>query len=358
MTTSDDQLQTIKPLLHHILSGQSLSIEQTIEAFEAIMTGQANPAQVGALLGMIQMRGPSVQELAGAARVMRDKAHRVKVPEGLRVIDTCGTGGDRAMTFNISTAAALVTAAAGRPYQAAVAKHGSRSVTSMSGSSQVLVELGVALDASSEALTRSLDQAGICFCFAPAHHPAMKHAMPIREALGIRTIFNLLGPLTNPAGVSRQLLGVFAPQWTEPVAQVLKQLGSEHAMVVCGRLPRGAELQGHLDEISTAGPTQVTYLKNGAITTYELHATDYGITPSKYEDFLVHDPQQSARKIIEVIEGQPGPEREIVCLNAAAALVVADVAQDLAKGLVMAREAIDSGAARQTLDALVRLSKS
>jgi anthranilate phosphoribosyltransferase len=346
----------MKHLLHHLLTGQSLSVEQTIEAYEAIMTGNASPAQVGALLGMMQMRGPSVDELAGAAKVMRAKAHRVTVPPGLKVIDTCGTGGDHAMTFNISTAAALVTAAAGRPFHAAVAKHGSRAVTSQSGSSQVLVELGVTLEASPQALTRSLDEAGICFCFAPAHHPAMKHALPIRQELGIRTIFNLLGPLTNPAGVKRQLIGVFAPQWTEPVAQVLKQLGSEHAMVVCGLLPRKGDTQGRLDEISTGGLTQVTHLKDGRLHTFELDATTYGLATARYEDFIVQTPADSAAVIRDILAGAVGRARDIVCLNAAAALVVADVAADLATGLTMAQQAIDSGAAKKTLEALVRLS--
>lgn len=348
----------MKHLLNHLLTGQPLSREQTIEAFELIMTGQASPATIGALLAMIQMRGPHVDELAGAASVMRNKAHRVSVPQGLRVIDTCGTGGDHAGTFNISTAAALVAAAAGRPHGVAVAKHGNRSVTSNSGSSQVLAELGVKLDAAEPALSNCLDKAGICFCFAPAHHPAMKHAVPIRQELGIRTIFNLLGPLTNPASATRQLMGVFDPAWTEPLANVLKDLGSEHAMVVCGQFPTAANADGKLDEISTIGPTQISHLKDGKVTTSTLDTTTLGLAKGSASQLQVDGPVASANVIRQILDGEQGPARDIVCANAAAALVVADVASDMAKGLLMAQQAIDAGQAKASLASLVRESNA
>lgn len=346
----------MKHLLNHLLTHQPLSVDQTVEAFELIMTGQASPAQVGALLGMMQLRGVHVDELTGAARVMRSKAQAVPVPKGLRVIDTCGTGGDHAVTFNISTAAAIVAAGAGRPHGVAVAKHGNRSVTSNSGSSQVLAELGVKLDVSLDTLGKCLDQAGMCFCFAPAHHPAMKHAVPIRQELGIRTIFNLLGPLTNPAGASRQLLGVFAPQWTEPVARVLQQLGSDHAMVVCGQFPTSEGKPGQLDELSTTGPSQVSHLRDGKISTYQLEPAKLGLRAGDAGQMRVDGPAASAAMIRDVLSGKASAARDIVCLNAGAALVVADVATDMAGGLKLAQEAIDSGAARQSLEKLVSLS--
>ena len=348
----------MKHLLNHLLTGEPLSHEQTVEAFELIMTGQVGPASVGALLAMIQLRGPNISELSGAATVMRSKAHRVQVPAGLKVIDTCGTGGDHAGTFNISTAAALVAAGAGRSHNMAVAKHGNRSVTSNSGSSQVLAELGVKLDASPEAPTKCLDKAGICFCFAPAHHPAMKHAVPIRQELGIRTIFNLLGPLTNPAGASRQLMGVFDPHWTEPLAKVLQSLGSEHAMVVCGQFPTKANAQGQLDEISTAGPTQISHLKDGVVTTTTLEITALNLPLATAADLQVDGPAASAKVIKDILAGSQGPSRDIVCANAAAALVVADVARDLAEGLLMAQKAIDDGLAQKALAALVEESNA
>lgn len=348
----------MKQILNHLVTGQPMSRQVTIEAFELIMTGQAAPAQIGALLAMVQLRGPAVDELAGAATVMRTKAHRVTVPQGLRVIDTCGTGGDHAVTFNISTAAALVAAAAGRPHGVAVAKHGNRSVTSNSGSSQVLAELGVKLDASAAALSNCLDQAGICFCFAPAHHPAMKHAVPIRQELGIRTMFNLLGPLTNPAGASRQLIGVFDPIWTQPLAQVLQELGSEHAMVVCGEFPTAANPAGRLDEISTAGLTQISHLKNGSITTTTLDPATLGLAPATADQLQVDGPVASAKVIRAILDGVQGPARDIVCINAAAALVVADIAANLTQGLSMATAAIDDGSAKASLASLVRESNA
>lgn len=344
----------MKHLLAHVVAGKPLSVEQAVEAFELIMTGQATPAQIGALLAMIQVRGPQIDEIAGAARVMRAHATAVAVPQGLRVIDTCGTGGDQAHTFNISTAAALVAAGAGRPRGVAVAKHGNRSVTSRSGSSQVLEALGVKLRVAPATLTACLDRAGICFCFAPAHHPAMKHALPTRQELGFRTLFNILGPLTNPAGAAGQVMGVFAAELTEPLAGVLQRMGAEQAMVVHGQLPDGAAL----DEITTAGRTRISHLRHGKIVTYTLDAATLGLPPADPGVLQVDSPQASAAVIRRILAGERGPARDIVALNAAAALVVADLAPDLAGGLALASDAIDQGLAARALEALVALTRA
>ena len=345
-------------MLAQLARGQPLSAEQAIEAFELIMTGRATAAQTGALLGLIESRGPTVDEITGAAIVMREKAMRVQVPEGLTAIDTCGTGGDQTGTFNISTAAALVAAGAGKAHGVAVAKHGNRSVTSRSGSSQVLEMLGVKLAVSEATLTRCLEQASICFCFAPSHHPAMKYAAPVRSELGFRTIFNLLGPLTNPAGARRQVVGIFTSTLTFSIANVLQHLGSEHAMVVHGRVPTedGGHVDG-LDELSTSGPSQISHLKDRRIDTYQFEPETIGLNFSHPNALKVDSPEASATTIRQVLAGEDGPASEIVCLNAAAALVVADVAADLGEGLALAREAIRSGAAHAALDGLVRITQ-
>lgn len=340
----------MKDILPLLASGQHLTIEHTVEAFEQIMSGQATPAQIAALLAMIQVRGPSVEEITGAARVMRAKVTPVAVPPGLTAIDTCGTGGDHGGTFNISTAAALVVAAAGRPQGIVVAKHGNRSVTSNSGSSQVLEALGVRLAVAPANQSRCLDEAGICFCFAPAHHPAMKHVAPIRQELGFRTIFNILGPLTNPAGARRQVIGVFSTGLTEPLAHVLKNLGAEHAMIVHGLSSEDAGM----DELITHGDSQISHLRHGEITTYLLDPKDLGLKPGRLDDIKAKDPQTSAAMIRDILGGRHGHARDIVCLNAAAALVVAELVLDMHDGLAMAATAIDSGAAAQALQKLVK----
>ncbi len=346
----------MKELLSHLVSGNSLSVEQAVEAFELIMTGQATAAQIGAMLAMMQQRGPTVDEMTGAAKVMRGKVAAVAVPDGLTVIDTCGTGGDHTPTFNISTAAAIVAAAAGRPRAVAVAKHGNRTVTRTSGSSQGLEALGVKLQVNTETLTRCLDEASICFCFAPAHHPAMKHAMPIRMELGMRTVFNLLGPLTNPAGADRQVMGVFDPALTETLAGVLQHLGARRAMIVHGRKqPTG---DAGFCELSTCGPSRISHLHQGAIETTELDATSLGLARADLNTLLVDSPEASARVIRDVLDGEQGAARDIVCLNAAAALVVADLADDLAAGITLAADTIDSGAASNTLQALCDLTQA
>ena len=355
----------MKLLLAHLASGAQLSVEQTIAAFESIMTGQATAAQIAALLSMLQLRGVTEDEMVGAATVMRRHVTPVALPAGLTVIDTCGTGGTGSHTFNVSTAAGLVAAAVGRPRGMAVAKHGNRSVTSASGSSQVLEALGVNIQARGVTLTRCLDEAGFCFCFAPLHHPAMKHAAPIRADLGFRTIFNLLGPLTNPGGARRQVMGVFTPQLTEPIARVLQRLGSEQAMVVHGRLSAGpagggsGQSEGNgLGELTTTGSTRISHLQGGMVRTYELDAASLGLPQARALDLRVDGPEASAAIVRSVLSGQAGPARDIVCLNAAAALVVADLAGDLAKGLTLAASAIDSGAAAAVLERVVEITNS
>lgn len=348
----------MKDLLAQLATGRPLSVKQAAEAFQTVMQGEATDPQLAALLGMIQVRGPRETELIGAAQVMRTLATPVMVPPGITVIDTCGTGGDHAQTFNISTAAAIVASGAARPHNVAVAKHGNRAVTSKSGSSQALEALGVKLQVKGPTLTRCLDEAGICFCFAPSHHPAMKHAAGVRQDLGFRTIFNLLGPLTNPAGATRQVVGIFAPELTETIATVLQQLGSQHAMVVHGLpagQPAGATAAG-IDELTTSGPSRISHLNKGAIHTYELEATELGLTLGHPAALLADGPAASVKIIRTVLAGKHGPARDIVCLNAAAALVVADVSADLSDGLRLASESIDTGAADKALSTLVTIT--
>ena len=339
----------MKDILSALLSELTLSRKQMVEVFEQIMTGTAEPAAVGAMLALIQQRGASVDEITGAATVMRSKVTKVTVPAGLTAIDTCGTGGDHAGTFNISTAAAIVAAGAGRENDLVVAKHGNRSVTSKSGSSQVLETMGVKLMVSGETLTKCLDQAGLCFCFAQAHHPAMKHAAPIRAALGIPTIFNILGPLTNPAGATRQVMGVFSHALTEPIAKVLANLGAEHAMVVHGK---------GLDELITWGKTRVSSVENGEVRTYDVNPAELGIKPCRVEDLQVDSSVASAAVIEKILNGDKGPSRDIVCLNAGAALLVGGIAKDLATGYALAQHAVDTGKAKAALDNLITITQA
>ncbi|MEX0774297.1 MAG: anthranilate phosphoribosyltransferase [Phycisphaeraceae bacterium] len=343
----------MKQYLSQLAQGRSLSVEETVAAFELIMSGAATPAQIGSLLSFIAARGPTRQEIVGAATVMRSKVVPIAVPPGMTVIDTCGTGGTHSPTFNVSTAAALVVAAAGRPHNIGVAKHGNRSVTSKSGSSQVLEQLGVRLDIAPATATRCLDETGFCFCFAPAHHPAMKYAAPVRGELGFRTLFNLLGPLTNPAGAARQVMGVYDPALTELIAQVLRDLGSCAAMVVHGQAEGGG-----LGEVTTTGPTRISRLCDGQVTTTQFDAGELGLAPATVADLSVADPAASAAVIRHVLEGRPGAARDMVCLNAAAALMVAGVAADWVQGLEIARQAIDRGGAKETLAKVIAATRS
>ena len=349
----------MKHILSHLVTGQPLSRQQAIRAFELMMSGDATPSQIAALLSMIQQRGPTVEEITGAASVMRAHASPVIVPLGLTAIDTCGTGGDQSGTFNISTAAAIVAAAVLRPHGFVVAKHGNRSVTSKSGSSQVLEELGVKLGASGETLTKCLDIAGICFCHAPAHHPGMKHIQPVRLDLGFRTIYNVLGPIANPAGARRQLMGVYDPALTEPIANVFKNLGSQHAMVVHGNIPAAAGGQSDnsgIDELTITGSSRISHLRDGEITTYHITPEAMGLERASIDALQADSPAASAKIIVNILDGEKGPARDIVCLNTAAALMIADVVSDLHEGIAMAKQAIDSGKAAETLDALVETS--
>jgi anthranilate phosphoribosyltransferase len=330
-------------LLARVIAGDDLSREQAYWAFTQIMDGQWTPAQIAGVLAALASKGETVDEITAAAQAMRD--HAVKIDTGgLDVIDTCGTGGTGLRTFNISTAAALVLAGAG----AKVAKHGNRTNTRSSGSADVLESLGVNLDASSAAVEESLKQAGVCFCYARLCHPAMKHAGPVRKELGVRTIFNVLGPLTNPAGAKRQLMGVFSDALTEPIANVLVNLGAERVMVV--------HAADGLDEISTTSQTRISQFDGDQVTTKTIEPEDFGITRATMDDLLVDSPEASAEVIRSVLSGQSGPPRDIVLLNAAAGLFVSGTANDMQSGLEAAAASIDSGAASEALDKLIAFS--
>ena len=332
-----------KTLLAQVADGGRLSQAQAEEAFEIIMSGQATPSQMGGFLMALRVRGETVDELVGAARVMRAKALRIDAPIG--AIDTCGTGGDASGTYNISTGAALVVAACGVP----VAKHGNRALSSRSGSADVLAALGVNLDADMSLVTESLREVKIGFLMAPRHHAAMRHVGPTRVELGTRTIFNLLGPLSNPAGATRQLLGVFHRQWVKPLAEVLGQLGSERAWVVHG--------SDGLDELTTTGVSYVAQLNDGRITTFDVMPEDAGLPRATVESLKGGDPAANATAIRDMLAGKPGAYRDIVLLNAAAALIVANQARDLKAGVALASDAIATGRARATLEQLVATSK-
>jgi len=328
----------LKPLLAHVAAGRSLSEAQAEAAFDIIMSGNATASQIGAFLMALRVRGETVEEIAGAARIMRAKAVGVDAPPG--TIDTCGTGGDSSGSFNISTASALVVAGCGVP----VAKHGNRALSSKSGSADVLRALGVDIDADFAIVRQCLWEIGIGFLMAPRHHSATRHVAPARVELGTRTIFNLLGPLSSPAKAPRQLVGVFAPEWVRPMAEVLGRLGLERAWVVHG---------SGLDELTTAGVTSVAALDSGKVEMFELVAKDVGLPPARLEDLRGGEPQHNARLMRDLLAGAGGPLRDIVLLNSGAALVVAGRASALADGIELAARALDSGAARQVLDNLI-----
>ncbi|HEU0071597.1 MAG TPA: anthranilate phosphoribosyltransferase [Alphaproteobacteria bacterium] len=344
MTTvpNPEMAASFKKLLGFVANGDKLSQAQAEEAFEIIMSGNATPSQIGAMLMGLRLRGETVDEITGAARVMRAKAVPIQAPPG--AIDTCGTGGDASGTFNISTGAAIVVAGCGVP----VAKHGNRAASSKSGSADVLAALGVNLDADMALVAESLRVNNIGFMMAPRHHAAMRFVGPTRVELGTRTIFNLLGPLANPAAAKRQLLGVFSRQWIAPVAEVLGQLGSERAWVVHG--------SDGLDELTTTGASYVAELKDGKVTTFEVTPEDAGLARVTADALKGGDPAHNAQAIIAMLDGATGPYRDIVLLNAAAALIVAGKAADLKAGVKLAAEAIASGKAKATLAALVATS--
>jgi anthranilate phosphoribosyltransferase len=335
----------MKVLLQKLVDRIDLSADEVEFAFETIFQGEASPAQMGAFLVALRMKGETPSEIAAAAQVMRRRAIPVRTPHGRVVVDTCGTGGDGAGTFNLSTAAALVVAGAG----VIVAKHGNRSVSSRSGSADVLAACGVRVDAPVEVVERCLAEIGIGFLYAPALHGAMRHVAPVRREVGVRSIFNLLGPLANPARTPRQLLGVYSEHLVPVVAQTLAQLGSERALVVHG-------LDG-LDEVSPCGPTRAAWVEAGHVHEVVLEPEDGGLRPVPRAALRGGDPAENARMLHSILAGTAGPLRDAVLLNAGAALWVADAVQTLADGVLLAAESIDSGAARNRLERLVALTR-
>ncbi len=336
-------MSALKPFIASVAAGRPLSFEEAREAFDIIMSGDATPGQIGGFLMALRVRGETVSEISGAVATMRDKMLRVSAPAA--AIDIVGTGGDGSHSVNISTASAFVTAACGVP----VAKHGNRGLSSLTGTADVLTRLGVNIELAPDAIGRCVEQAGIGFMFAPSHHPAMKHVGPIRVELGTRTIFNLLGPLTNPAGVGRQLVGVFAPEWVLPVAEALKTLGSAHVWVVHG--------DGY-DEITATGETHVAELAGGEIRSFTLTPEALGLERHSKEALRGGDSEFNAAALRKVLSGAPGAYRDTVLMNAGAGLVVADQVTTLADGVAKAREAIDSGRAMVVLDRLVEVSNA
>ena len=336
----------LREILLKLCRREDLTRDEARDAFAHIMSGDASEAQIGGLLVGLAAKGTSVDELVGAATVMREKALGIGCDVPGFVLDTCGTGGDVRGTFNISTAAALIAAAAG----VKVVKHGNRSASGRSGSADVLEKLGLNLDLSSDQLRRCLEEANICFAFARQHHPAMKFVAAARTSLGIPTIFNVLGPLTNPAGAKYQLLGVFAPELTDRLASVLRELGSKRAWVV--------HADDGLDELSTLGPTRVSELKEGHVRTFTVDPAQLGLPYARLTDLQVSGIEQSAECMQALAQGQPGPLRDISLLNASAALVVAAKATDLQEGIAVAAETLDSGKVARTLETLIRCSRA
>ncbi len=334
----------IKPIIASLAAGTALTEDEMHDALDLMTEGHATPVQMGAFLMALRLRGETVAEITGAARLLRSKMLTVDAPAG--AIDIVGTGGDGHNTYNVSTCAALVAAGAGLK----VAKHGNRSVSSLSGASDVLAALGVKLDVPPSTNERAIREAGCGFLWAPVHHPAMKAWAAVRGELGIRTMFNMLGPLCNPASVKRQVLGVFDDRWVEPLAHVLKNLGSEHAWVV-----HGAD---GLDELSTTGPTRVAELRNGAVRVFEVTPDSAGIPRASLADLKGGDAQVNAAALRGVLAGEAGPYRDIVLLNAAAALIVGGKASTIRDGAALAAAAIDDGRASVVLDRLVAITNA
>lgn len=337
---SDD----MKPILNKVADGHSLSADEAEAAFGIIMSGEATPAQIAGFLMALRVRGETVDEITGAVRTMRAKMDTINAPEG--AMDVVGTGGDASGTYNVSTGAAFVVAGAGVP----VAKHGNRALSSKSGAADVLSSLGVNLDAGFPVIEKAMAEAGIGFLMAPRHHSAMRFVGPVRVEMGVRTIFNILGPLSNPAGVKRQFTGVYAKQWLRPMAETLANMGCEAAWVVHG--------SDGLDEMTTTGPTYVCALENGKITEFEVTPDDAGLPVATAEELKGGDPEVNAEAIRELLAGTPSAYRDIVLLNAAASLMVAGKAGDLKEGVAMAAKSIDDGAARATLDKLVAITNT
>ena len=331
----------LKSHLARVATGAPLGESAAYDAFGTIMEGAATPSQIGALLMGLRVRGETVEEITGAVRAMRERMTTVAAPAD--AFDIVGTGGDGAGTYNVSTCAAFVLAGCGLT----IAKHGNRALSSRSGAADVLGALGVRSDLDASGVERCIAEAGIGFMFAPNHHAAMRHVGPTRVELGTRTIFNLLGPLSNPAGVNRLLVGVFAPEWCEPMARTLANLGAEHAWVVHG---------DGLDEVTTTGPTTVARMRNGAVDTFTISPAEFGLSIVGLDQLKGGEATENAKALLGVLEGGRGPYREIVMLNAACALVVANRAADVAMGLEIAAKAIDGAAAMDALERLRRVS--
>lgn len=329
-----------KEVLNQLLEAKDLSHDQMLAVMQQVMGGELNEAQIAALLIALRLKGETVDEIAAAATVMRQLSTKVHISNTAHLVDTCGTGGDGIQTFNVSTVSAFVAAAAG----AKVAKHGGRSVSSTCGSADVLEALGVNVNKTADEVAASVDEIGIGFMFAPNHHSAMKYAAPVRKALGVRTIFNLLGPLTNPASAKRQVMGVFDQALTGKLAHVLQKLGSEYVLVV-----HGAD---GMDEISFTGDTYVAELKDGKVTEYQVNPTQFGLNVHALKDIQIQNAAESKAMIMDVLNGKKGAARDIVLMNAGAAIYVAGLVTSLAAGVQTAAKMIDEGKALATLLAL------
>lgn len=334
----------IKEAINLLVQGIHLSEEEMAQCMKEIMEGKTSDAQIGAFLTSLRIKGETVEEITGAARIMREKVAAIRAPEG--VLDTCGTGGDMSHTFNISTATAFVVSAAGVP----VAKHGNRSVSSRSGSADVLEALGVKIDLSPEKVEKCLFECGFGFLFAPLFHPAMKYAIGPRREIGIRTVFNILGPITNPAGAKRQILGVFADKLTETLAMVLGNLGSSDVMVVHG--------EDGLDEITISDGTKVSRCRGGDVETFYITPEDFGVARADVKDLQGGEKDENAKILLSVLSGERGPKRDVVLMNSAAALVVAGKATTFRDGMLIAGDTVDSGAAMKKLQETIKVSNS
>lgn len=338
-------MTTIQQALETLLNGQNLDAVQMHDVMQLIMQGKVTDAQLGGFLCALRCKGETVEEIAAAAGVMRELATKVVI-SGEHVIDTCGTGGDGANTFNISTASAFVVAAAG----AKVAKHGNRSVSSLCGSADVLEAAGLNLDLTAAQVAQCVNECGLGFLFAPKHHGAMKHTSHVRKEMGVRTLFNLLGPLSNPAGAKHQLLGVYSRHWVEPLAHVLKKLGSEHVLVV--------NAEDGLDEISIASATTIAELKNGIVQTYTITPEQFGFKRASLDELMVDNALSSLMMIKSVFDNHPGAARDIVSLNAGAAIYTVNLTDSIATGIQKAQEVIANGEAKAKFDALITFSKN
>ncbi|GHD09329.1 anthranilate phosphoribosyltransferase [Tianweitania populi] len=331
----------LKTYIGKAAQGTALSFDEARHAFDIIMSGQATPSQIGGFLMALRVRGETVEEISGAVATMRAKMLRVEAPAD--AVDIVGTGGDQSGSYNVSTCAAFIVASAG----VSVAKHGNRALSSRSGAADTLMALGIDVEISPPHISRCIREVGLGFMFAPAHHSAMRHVGPSRVELGTRTIFNLLGPLSNPAGVSRQLVGVFAPEWVEPIAHVLKGLGGTSIWVVHGE---------GLDEMTTAGTTMVASVEDGVVRTFEVTPEEVGLPRVQLDDLRGGDAEHNAAALRAVLAGEQNPYRDIAVLNAAAAFIVANKVANLADGIALARESIDSGSALSILERLVAMS--